>query len=109
MRRLAAFVSALAIACLAASPVAAGKPANACPPGFNLGAQTLADWLALPRTQAAIADGVTTTEDVTAWFEGFDKNGDGYVCAQLSTGFQKYGPFSVYSYNASDDNASVPN
>jgi hypothetical protein len=52
--------------------------------------------------------GATTAEDVTARFEGLDQNGDGYVCAQLSTGFQRSGPDSVYSYNTSDDNASVP-
>lgn len=87
---------------------AEGKPGYGCPPGFNLGAQSLASYLQLPRTQAAIADGLTTEAEVTAFFGAADRNGDGYLCVQLSEGFQKYGPFSVYYYNLADDNASVP-
>jgi hypothetical protein len=41
-----------------------GKPGNTCPPGFNLGAKNLAEYLQLPRTQAAIADGLATEEDI---------------------------------------------
>ena len=32
---------------------------------------------------------------------------DGYLCVQLSEGKQKTGPFSVYYYNVTDDNAAV--
>ena len=85
-----------------------GKPRNTCPPGFNLGAKNVAEYLQLPRTQAAIADGVTTAEEVAASFAAKDRNGDGYECVQLSEGFQKNGPYSVYFYNVTDDNASVP-
>ena len=63
------------------------EPGYACPPGFNLGAQNLADYLQLPRTQAAIVD-------------GFDNRGaksspastmpigtaTGFLCVQLSEG-----------------------
>lgn len=96
----------------ALAPVAAsagdGKPAYTCPPGFNLGAKNVAEYLQLPRTQAAIADGLTTEEEVVAAFAAKDRNGDGYECVQLSEGFQKNGPYSVYYYNVTDDNASVP-
>ena len=84
------------------------KAGYACPPGFNLGAQNLADYLQLPRTQAAIVDGLTTEAEVAAGFDDADRNGDGYLFVQLSEGFQQNGPFSVYYYNVTDDNASVP-
>jgi hypothetical protein len=102
------------ICALAASltPVAAsagtGKPGYTCPPGSNLGAQNLASYLQLPRTEAAIADGLTTEEEVATGFAAQDRNGDGYLCVQLSEGVQKNGPYSVYYYNVTDDNASVP-
>jgi hypothetical protein len=97
---------AAALAPLAAN--AGGKPGYACPPGFNLGAQNLADYLQLPRTHAAIIDGFATEDEVVASFHDADRNGDGYLCVQLSEGKQKTGPFSVYYYNVTDDNASVP-
>jgi hypothetical protein len=87
---------------------AGGQAGYGCPPGFNLGAQSLESYLQLPRTQAAIADGLTTEEEVAAGFSAKDRNADGYLCVQLSEGFQKYGPYSVYYYNVVDDNASVP-
>ena len=97
---------AAALAPLAAN--AGGKPGYACPPGFNLGAQNLPDYLQLPRTHAAIVDGFATEEEIVASFHDADRNGDGFLCVQLSEGKQKTGPFSVYYYNVTDDNASVP-
>jgi hypothetical protein len=108
MRRVAALAAALSVLLLTAVPaLATGKPTPTCPPGFNLGTQTLEQWLALPRTEAAIADGLTTEQDVTDWFNAFDSNGDGMVCAQLSHGFELTAP-NAYFYNAVEDNASVP-
>jgi hypothetical protein len=95
-----------ALAQVAAS-AGAGKPGYACP-GFNLGSNNLVEYLQLPRTQAAVADGLATEEDIAAVFAARDRNGDGYVCVQLSEGYQKNGPWSVYYYNVTDDNASVP-
>jgi hypothetical protein len=106
-RTLCVCALAAALAPVAAS-AGAGKPGNTCPPGFNLGAKNLADYLQLPRTQAAIADGLATEEDIAAAIAAVDRNGDGYVCVQLSEGYQKNGPWSVYYYNVTDDNASVP-
>jgi hypothetical protein len=101
-------ICALAAALTPLAATGGGKPGYACPPGFNLGAQNLADYLQLPRTQAAIVDGLTTEAEVAAGFDDADRNGDGYLCVQLSEGFQQNGPFSVYYYNVTDDNASVP-
>jgi hypothetical protein len=96
-------------AALAASSAGAGGQAGyTCPPGFNLGAKNLADYLLLPRTHAAIVDGFATEDEIVASFHDADRNGDGYLCVQLSEGKQKYGPYSVYYYNVTDDNASVP-
>ena len=106
-RTICVFALAAALAPVAAS-AGAGKPGYTCPPGFNLGAKNLADYLQLPRTKAAIADGLATEEDIAAAFAARDGNGDGYVCVQLSEGYQKNGPWSVYYYNVTDDNASVP-
>ncbi len=101
-------VCALAAALAPLAANAGSKPGYACPPGFNLGAQSLVDYLQLPRTQAAIADGLATEDEVAASFGDADRNGDGYLCVQLSEGFQRNGPFSVYYYNVAGDNASVP-
>ena len=101
-------ICALAAALTPLAANADGKPGYACPPGFNLGAQNLVDYLQLPRTQAAIVDGFATEDEIVANFHDADRNGDGYLCVQLSEGKQKYGPYSVYYYNVTDDNASVP-
>ncbi|HEX7309775.1 MAG TPA: hypothetical protein VF232_01235 [Gaiellaceae bacterium] len=86
-----------------------GKPGYGCPPGFNLGALTFDEWIALPRTQAAIEAGLTTADDVRAGLAASDKNGNGMVCAQLSHGFEVNNrPLGQYFYNLSDDNASKP-
>jgi hypothetical protein len=42
--------------------------------------KNLVEYLQLPRTQAAIADGLATEEDIAAAFAARDRNGDGYVC-----------------------------
>jgi len=75
---------------------------------FNLGAQNLPDYLQLPRTHAAVVDGFATGEEIGASFHDADWDGDRFLCVQLSEGKQKTGPFSVYYYNVTDDNASVP-
>jgi hypothetical protein len=101
----------------ASSLVVMGRTAPSCrrreaglhgSPGFNLGANNLVEYRQLPRTQAAIADGLATEEDIAAAIAARDRNGDGYVCVQLSEGYQKNGPWSVYYYNVTDDNASAP-
>jgi hypothetical protein len=87
----------------------AGKPSYGCPPGMNLGSQTFESFLALPRTQAAINDGLFTEQELLDGLASFDKNGNGSICVQLSHGFEvTSGPFGTYYYNVTDDNASVP-
>ena len=106
VRMICVCLLAAALAPLAA--IAGGKPRNSCPPGFNLGAQSLEQYLQLPRTVAAIDAGLTTPDEIAAGFGAVDRNGNGLICLQLSEGFQKNGPYSVYYYNVSDDTASVP-
>jgi hypothetical protein len=98
--------AALIAVLMPAAASADGRPDYDCPQGFNLGAQSLESYLQLPRTQAAIDDGLTTEEEVAAFFSALDRNGSGYICVQLSEGFQRYGPFTVYYYNLVDDNAA---
>ena len=84
---------------------AAGKPSYGCSPGFNLGALTVDQILALPRSQAAIKAGVVDEAGIRA---GVDKNGTGRVCVQLSNGLATSSrPGGQYFYNLVDDNSSV--
>jgi hypothetical protein len=108
MVRKALLLCALVALLLPSAALAAGKPVNSCPPGFNLGANTVEQWLALPGTQASINDGLTTEQDIRDWFEAFDRNGDGLICGQYNEGWQNGSPYATYYYNTVDDNASVP-
>ena len=106
----AAFSTSVLLAVLLPSgALGDGKPSYGCPPGFNLGAVTFDEWIALPRTQAAIEAGLTTSDDVRAGLEAGDRNGNGVVCAGLPHGFEVGNrPLGQYFYNLSDDNASKP-
>jgi hypothetical protein len=86
-----------------------GKPSYGCPPGFNLGSKTFAEYVALPRSQAAIDAGLMTAEQILAGVTPLDKNANGSVCVQLNHGLEvSAAPFAAYLYNVVDDNASVP-
>lgn len=99
----------LAAGWMAPGALAAGKPSNGCPPGFNLGPVTVEEALALPRSQAAVNAGLITEEDLGSVFEGFDRNQSGTICIQLSHGFiVNNRPLGEFFYNVVDDNASVP-
>jgi hypothetical protein len=109
-KRLIVAITGCALAAALAPLGAAGpgKPSYGCPPGFNLGSVTFADYLALPRTRAAIADGLATSEQILAGLVRIDKNANGSVCVQLSHGGEVNSrPFAEYFYNVVDDNASV--
>jgi hypothetical protein len=109
-KRLAVVTAGCALAAVLAPLAAAGsdKPSYGCPPGFNLGSVTFAEYLALPRTQAAINDGLATSEQILAALAPIDKNANGSVCVQLSQGGEVNSrPFAEYIYNVVDDNASV--
>ena len=86
-----------------------GKPSYGCPPGFNLGAVSFADYLTLERTDAAINAGLATEQDILDSLSRFDQNGNEVVCVQLSLGkIEGNNPFGQYLYNVVDDNASTP-
>ena len=109
MKRLATAAVCCAVAA-ALAPLAAsetGKPSFGCPPGFNLGAKTFAQYLALERTRASIDAGLVTEEEILSALATADRNENGRVCVQLSTGFQT-AEVTAGFYNVVDDNASVP-
>ena len=84
-----------------------GGPDFDCPQGFNLGAQSLESYLQLPRTQAAIDDGLTTEEEVAAFFSALDRNESGDIWRATQRGVPKVRPVcTVYDYNLVDDNAA---
>jgi hypothetical protein len=86
-----------------------GKPRNDCPPGFNLGSQSVQGYLQLPRTQAAVGADLISEAEVMAALISIDRNGNGNVCVDLSLGFEiSSKPYVEYLYNVVDDNASVP-
>lgn len=109
MRWIGLLLTAAALAFAPAGVAADGKPRYGCPPGFNLGAFSFADYLELPRTAAAINAGFVTEEDVLAFLIRFDKNGNEVMCVQLSVGkIEGNNPFGEFFYNVVDDNASKP-
>ena len=108
--RLAVATAGCALAAVLAPLGAAGsgKPSFGCPPGFNLGSMTFAEYLTLPRNQAVINDGLGTAEQILAGVSSIDRNANGSVCVQLSHGLEVgSSPFGAYFYNVVDDNASV--
>src|SRR5829696_4439737 len=104
----AALVAALMFVAAPAGAQAAGKPANTCPAGFNLGPVTAAQALELPRSLAGIEAGVVTEERIVAGVTSVDKNGNGRVCVQLSRGLViSQRPNGQFFYNIVDDNSSA--
>ena len=104
----AAIVAALVLVAAPGAAQAAGKPANSCAPGFNLGALTADQVLALERSQAAIAAGVVSEAGIRAGVAGVDKNGNGRVCVQVSNGLlTSKRPNGQFLINIVDDNSSV--
>jgi hypothetical protein len=86
-----------------------GKPSYGCPPAFNLGSKTFAEFVALPRSQAGIDAGFFTAEQLLAGLPGIDRNANGLLCVQLPHGLEvSANPRAPYVYNIVDDNASVP-
>jgi hypothetical protein len=105
---MAAIVAALLLVAAPAGAQAATKPSYGCSPGFDLGALTADQILALDRTQAAIAAGVVSEAGVRAGVASVDKNGTGQVCVQVNNGLLTSSkPNGQYLINLVDDNASV--
>ena len=100
---------ALSAAALAVSPARAGGQAGyGCAPGFDLGALTFEQGVALPRIDAGLKAGVFDMAGLAAGFNKVDHNDDDLIC------FKDVGALSgdvgiwVYSYNIVDNNASSP-
>ena len=92
----------------AASPAAAGGNAGfGCPPGFDIGAVTLEQALALPRVQAAFAAGVYDADAVIAAFTSSDRNANGVICIKDIATLTNEAGGSQYLYETNDDNASA--
>src|SRR6266480_3045413 len=93
----------------AVSPARAGGQAGyGCSPGFDLGALTFEQGVALPRIDAGLKAGVFDMAGLAAGFNKVDHNDDDLIC------FKDVGALSgdvgiwVYSYNIVDNNASSP-
>jgi len=88
-----------------ASAGAGGNAGFGCPTGFDVGAVTLQQYLALPRHQAGLQAGAYDMAFLLSAFT--DRNGDGLVCAK-DVALQNGGAsFWQYVYNIADDNASA--
>jgi hypothetical protein len=111
LRGALAVAALAAAATLAPATASADKPSYGCAPGFNLGAYTFEEYVELPRSAAAITDGLIDEAGIIAGVQFYDKNGNGIVCVQLNTGSQTWSdsrPFGDYLYNVVDDNSSAP-
>ena len=110
MRRRILAVAAAAALMLLAVPQSASavKPRYGCGPGFDLGALTVEQGLALPNTQAAFADGVYDEAWFMERFEFVDNNDDGLICYQNFPPNANPASLLQYFYNVVDNNASVP-
>jgi hypothetical protein len=76
---------------------------------FDLGSKSFEEFLALPRSQAAIDAGLVTADQLLAGLRGIDQNANGLLCVQLPHGLEvSASPAAPYSYNVVDDNASAP-
>lgn len=92
----------------AASPAAAGGNAGfGCPPGFDIGAVTLEQALALPRVEAGIAAGAYDASAVIATFNSVDRNANGMICIKDIATLTHEAGGSQYLYETNDDNASA--
>jgi hypothetical protein len=100
---------AFSAAALAASPAGAGGEAGyGCGAGFDLGALTLNQGLALPRIQAGLTADVFDTAGLTAGFNRVDRNGDGLLCFKDVGALNNSAANWLYTYNIVDNNASIP-
>jgi hypothetical protein len=100
-------VAALAVL-LAPQSALAVKPTHTCPSSFDLGALTFEQAIALPNSQASLADGLIDVAGLNAIFESVDANDDGLICFQSFSGNANPASQQQYAYNVVDNNASVP-
>jgi hypothetical protein len=110
LRIVLAIAACAAAATLAPATASADKPSYGCPAGFNLGAVSFEDYVLLPRSAAAINDGLIDEAGLIEGIQFYDKNENGIVCVQLNTGFQTWSdsrPVGDYLYNVVDDSSSA--
>jgi hypothetical protein len=101
-----ALTTTLSILGAAGTASAATRPGG-CGAGFDIGPVTIDQAVALPRSQEAIADGLTSESAARAVYAGIDANGNGVICAKLPHGFEVGSrPFGEYLYNFVDDDAA---
>lgn len=103
-------VTAVAVLAVLLVPqgASAGKPASVCPPGFDIGAVTLEQAIALPNTQRGLEDGFFTLEATIAGFDALDRNDDGLICFKSFPSNASPSSLLQYFYNGVDNNSSVP-
>ena len=108
-------LSAAAILVSAPSAGAGGNGGYGCATGFDLGANTLDQYLLLPHIQAGIAAGLSTAAGYAGYFNFVDKNGDGVVCVKTepASGNDNASPSAPgqvlwqLEYKAADNNSAA--
>lgn len=103
-------IVALSLAAAFATAAEADPPETGCPVGFNEGALTLEQRLALPLVQAGLAAGAYTVEGLQAITAFIDKNQNGLVCVQvIEVRLDRAAAASGWQYfaNVVDDNAAL--
>jgi hypothetical protein len=107
---LATVVAGLALALTATPAAGQARPDTTCGGGFNLGALTLEQRLALPLVQAGLAAGAYTVESLEEVTAFLDKNENGLICVQvIEVRRERAAASSGWTYfaNLVDDNAAV--
>ena len=103
-----AIASTLLVSTMAVGGAAAETTRGGCGVGFDIGAITIDEAVALERTQAAIDDGLIAESQIRASYVGIDADDNGVICAQLPHGFEVGSrPYGQYFYNFVDDNAAA--
>ena len=107
---LVAALTLLASAMFTTYASAQGKPSYGCSAGFDYHL-TATEAAELPKSQKAIADGLATEEELIAFYQAIDLNGNDMICVQETPGFFKNAqlPNVEYLYQFVDDNSSSPN
>ncbi len=113
LRKVVVVTVATALTLFMAQIASAASPRTSCPPGFDRGALTFTQELALPTIQLGLADGIYSVTDLQIGFDLVDANDNGLICVQdtYSIAGGNPNPSSGWQYliNLRDDSAAVPN
>ena len=105
---LALVISFGAVLLTSSSASAGGNAGFGCAKGFDVGALTFEQSLALPRIQAGLGAGVFDVAILRSVFDGYNRNGDELICFKDVGALNGDEVFWQFSYNVVDNNASVP-